>query len=113
VIGIYLDVQNPDNAAIIALALPLFIVAAIAQVLDGFQKAVYGSLQGLQDTQVPMILNVLGYWGVGLSVGYGLGFHLELEGMGLWIGQSVAIAVVAGLFLWRLRNAIARRKLYN
>ena len=111
VIGIYLDVQNPDNAAIISLALPLLIIAAIAQVLDGFQKAVYGSLQGLQDTQVPMLLNVFGYWGVGLSVGYGLGFYLGMGSVGLWIGQSVAIAVVAGLFLWRLRNAIARRKL--
>jgi MATE family multidrug resistance protein len=109
VIGIYLDVQNPDNAAIIALALPLLVIAAIAQVLDGFQKAIYGSLQGLQDTQVPMVLNVLGYWGVGLSVGYGLGFHLGMGSQGLWIGQSVAIAVVAGLFTWRLRWLILRR----
>ncbi|NEQ46739.1 MAG: MATE family efflux transporter [Leptolyngbya sp. SIOISBB] len=110
VISIYLDVQNPDNAAVIALALPLLIIAAIAQVLDGFQKAIYGSLQGLQDTQVPMFLNVLGYWGVGLSVGYVLGFQFGLGSKGLWIGQSVAIAVVAGLFVWRLRRLIAQRK---
>lgn len=111
IIGIYLDVQNPDNAAIVATALPLLIVAAIAQVLDGFQKAVYGSLQGLQDTQIPMLLNVLGYWGVGLSVGYTLGFYLNWGSIGLWIGQSVAIAVVAGLFLWRFRQLTSRRKL--
>jgi multidrug resistance protein, MATE family len=111
IVGIYLDVQNPDNAAIINLALPLLIVAAIAQVLDGFQKAVYGSLQGLQDTQVPMMLNVLGYWGVGLSLGYGLGFRLGLGSMGLWMGQSMAIAVVAGLFIWRFHKLISHRKL--
>ncbi|NJL39463.1 MAG: MATE family efflux transporter [Leptolyngbyaceae cyanobacterium RM2_2_4] len=110
VIGIYLDVQNPDNAAVITLALPLLIVTAIAQVLDGFQKAIYGSLQGLQDTQVPMMLNVLGYWGVGLSVGYALGFYFGMGSTGLWIGQSVAIAVVAGLFAWRLRKLITQRK---
>ncbi|MBF2046641.1 MAG: MATE family efflux transporter [Elainella sp. C42_A2020_010] len=110
VIGIYLDVQNPDNAPIVALALPLLIIAAIAQVLDGFQKAVYGTLQGLQDTQVPMILNVLGYWGVGLSVGYGLGFQLGLGSVGLWIGQSVAIAVVAGLFFWRFWRLVKLKK---
>jgi multidrug resistance protein, MATE family len=113
VIGIYLDVQNPDNAEIVTLALPLLIIAAIAQVLDGFQKAVYGSLQGLQDTQVPMILNLLGYWGVGLSVGYVLGFQLGLGSTGLWIGQSVAIAVVAGLFTWRLYKLIVQRKFSN
>lgn len=113
IIGIYLDVQNPDNAAIISLALPLLMIAAIAQVLDGFQKAVYGSLQGLQDTQIPMLLNVLGFWGVGLSVGYGLGFGLGMGSTGLWIGQSVAIAVVAGLFLWRLRRLIVQGKLHS
>ncbi|GAP96044.1 MATE family efflux transporter [Leptolyngbya sp. NIES-2104] len=113
VIGIYLDVQNPENAAIISLAIPLLIIAAIAQVLDGFQKAVYGSLQGLQDTQIPMVLNVLGYWGVGLSAGYLLGFHLGLGSTGLWIGQSIAIAVVAMLFAGRLLKLIAQRKQLN
>ena len=111
VIGIYLDVQNPENATVIALALPLLVIGAIAQVLDGFQKAVYGSLQGLQDTQVPMLLNMLGYWGVGLSVGYVLGFQFGMGSRGLWIGQSVAIAVVAGLFAWRLHNLVIQRKL--
>ncbi|MES1024772.1 MATE family efflux transporter [Gloeocapsa sp. BRSZ] len=111
IVGIYLDVQNPENAAIVAIALPLLIIAAIAQVLDGFQKAVYGSLQGLQDTQIPMLLNVLGYWGIGLSVGYGLGFWFNLGSIGLWIGQSVAIATVAGLFTWRFYKLIARQTL--
>ena len=87
-----------------------FNIAAIAQVLDGFQKAVYGSLQGLQDTQIPMLLNVLEYWGVGLSAGYVLGFTLQMGGVGLWIGQSVAIAVVAGLFIWRFWRLMKHQK---
>ena len=107
VIGIYLDVSDPANTNIIAIALPLLMIAAIAQVLDGFQKAVYGALQGLQDTQIPMVLNVLGYWGVGLSMGYWLGFQLQMGGVGLWMGQSVAIAVVAGLFTWRFIRRLA------
>ena len=111
IIGLYIDITNPVNANIVAIAFPLLIVAAIAQVLDGFQKAVYGSLQGLQDTQIPMLLNVLGYWGVGLSAGYGLGFQLQMGGVGLWIGQSVAIAVVAGLFIWRFWRLVKHQKL--
>lgn len=111
IIGLYIDITNPANANIVAIALPLLIIAAIAQVLDGFQKAVYGSLQGLQDTQIPMLLNVLGYWGVGLSAGYGLGFQLQMGGVGLWIGQSVAIAVVAGLFIWRFWRLAKHQKL--
>lgn len=111
IIGLYIDMTNPANATIVAIALPLLIIAAIAQVLDGFQKAVYGSLQGLQDTQIPMVLNVLGYWGVGLSAGYVLGFQWQMGGVGLWIGQSVAIAVVAGLFIWRFWRLVKHQKL--
>ncbi|MEM8502738.1 MAG: MATE family efflux transporter [Cyanobacteria bacterium P01_D01_bin.1] len=110
IVGLYLNVEDPANAAIIAFATPMLVVAAIAQVLDGFQKAIYGSLQGLQDTRIPMLLNVLGYWGVGLSAGYLLGFRLEMGSVGLWIGQSIAIAVVAGLFTWRLYGLISRQK---
>lgn len=78
--------QNHDNAAVVALVLPLLVIAAIAQILDGFQKAIYVSLQGLQDTQVPMFLNVLGYCGVGLSVGYVLDLQFGLGSKRLWIG---------------------------
>jgi hypothetical protein len=35
-----------------------------------------------------MLLNVLGYWGVGLSVGYVLGFQLQI-----WIYQLVDLTV--------------------
>ncbi|MEM7795565.1 MAG: MATE family efflux transporter [Cyanobacteria bacterium P01_C01_bin.118] len=109
-IGIYIDVNSPENAGIVAMAMPLLTIAAITMVLDGLQKAIYGALQGVQDTQVPMALNLLGFWGVGLSVGYGLGFHLEMGSRGLWIGQSVAIATVAILFGWRLYQLIGRRR---
>lgn len=109
VIGIYLDVQTPENFAVVSLATTLLAIAAIAQVLDAFQKAIYGSLQGLQDTQVPMVLIALGYWGFGLSVAWVLGSYLNLGIQGLWIGQSVAIAVVAGLFTWRLYKLVVQQ----
>lgn len=110
VIGIYLDVQNPENFAVVSLATTLLVIAAIAQVLDAFQKAIYGSLQGLQDTQVPMVLIALGYWVFGLSVACALGSYFNLGTQGLWIGQSVAIALVAGLFTWRLYKLVVQRK---
>jgi MATE family multidrug resistance protein len=102
IIGIYLDVNNLANTEVIATAIPFLFVTAFVQVLDGLQKTVYGSLQGLQDTHVPMAINILAYGGVGLPVSYALGFTLGGGGVGLWIGQSVAVVVVAGLFSWRL-----------
>ncbi|MEO1682976.1 MAG: MATE family efflux transporter [Cyanobacteria bacterium J06631_12] len=102
VIGLYLDVNRPENREIVAIATPLLTIAAIAQVLDGIQKAVYGALQGLQDTRVPMILNILGYWGIGLSSSYLFVFVFGMGPVGLWLGQSAAIVSVTVLFVWRL-----------
>jgi len=106
VIGLYLDVNDPANGAIVAAALPLLKVGALVQVLDGSQKAIYGALQGLQDTQMPMFLNIVGFWGVGVLTGYGL--SSRWGGVGLWGGQSIAIAVVALLFLCRYRQRLAK-----
>jgi MATE family multidrug resistance protein len=96
-----LDIRNPENTNVLALATPMIGVAAVAQILDGVQKTVMGSLYGLQDTRVPMLLSCLTFWGVGLTSGYFLGFHFGLGGTGLWIGQSLGVAIAAGLFTWR------------
>lgn len=88
-IGLYLDLSNPENANVLKLAMPMLVVAALAQLVDGVQKIAMGALYGLQDTRVPTLLSFLTFWGIGLSGGYVLGFHLGLSGIGLWIGQSV------------------------
>lgn len=108
IIGIYLDVNSPENVNIVAIATPLLTIAAVAQVLDGAQKAVYGALQGLQDTQVPMMLNLVGYWGIGLGSVYLFTFVLGMGPVGLWIGQLVAISTVFLFFSWRLFHLFVR-----
>jgi multidrug resistance protein, MATE family len=104
VVGLYLDLNNPDNTKVLTLALPMLTVAAIIQVLDGLQKTTMGALYGLQDTRVPMLLSFPAFWGVGLTSGYILGFPLGLGGVGLWIGQSIGVAIAAFIFLWRFRQ---------
>jgi multidrug resistance protein, MATE family len=101
VFSLYLDPRNPENAGVLTLALPMLIVAAIIQVLDGVQKTTMGALYGLQDTRVPMLLSLPAFWGVGLSCGYLLGFPLGFGGVGLWIGQSIGVAIAAIIFVWR------------
>jgi MATE family multidrug resistance protein len=57
VIGMYLDVRNPENANVLKLAVPMLIIAALAQLLDGVQRVAMGALYGLQDARVPMVLS--------------------------------------------------------
>jgi multidrug resistance protein, MATE family len=110
VIGLYLDVQNPQNAIVVSLATSMLSVAAIAQILDGLQKTTVGALYGFQDTRIPMLLSFPTFWGVGLTVGYFLGFHTSLGGTGLWIGQSIGIAIAAISFTWRFRHVVAKTR---
>lgn len=104
VIGIYLDTHDPANAKVLALAVPMLLISALAQLLDGTQRVAMGALYGLQDTRVPMLLSGFAFWGVGLTSGYILGFPLGLEGVGLWVGQSLGVAVAGLIFMWRFHR---------
>ena len=106
IIGLYIDLNDPVNEEIINLALPILRIASLSQILDAVQKIVYGALQGLQDTRIPLFLNIPAFWGIGLTTGYILGFHYDLGGTGLWLGQSLGVAIAALLFLWRFRYRI-------
>lgn len=100
-IALFLDVDQPSNAGVVSLAVSMFAVAALSQILDGVQTAAAGALRGLKDTQVPMVLSFLAFWGVGLASGYVLGFGLGLGGVGLWLGQATGVGTAAILFIWR------------
>jgi MATE family multidrug resistance protein len=110
IVGLYLDINDPANNEIINLALPMLTIASLSQILDAVQKITYGALQGIQDTQVPLLLSVPVLWGIGLTGGYMLGFVFGWGGTGLWLGQSVGVGIVALLFLARFRHQVTRRK---
>jgi MATE family multidrug resistance protein len=107
VIGLYVDIRNPENAKVLQLAIPMLTVAAVSQILDGVQKTANGALQGLKDTRIPMLLSLIAYWGVGLTSGYFLGFPLGFGGVGLWLGQSIGIAMAALVFVLRFRKLMS------
>ncbi len=106
IIGIFIDISDPRNTNVVTLATGLMTIAAISQILDGPQKIIMGALYGLQDTRIPMILSFLAFWGIGLASGYWLGFHTSLGGNGLWIGQSIGIAISAVMFFWRFHHLV-------
>jgi MATE family multidrug resistance protein len=60
-----------------------------------------GALRGLQDTSMPLVIALIGYWAIGFAVSYGLGLHTPLGGLGVWIGLALGLVVVAALLTWR------------
>ena len=101
VLSIYVDVDAPRNAAMVAFAMKFLTVAAAFQLFDGIQAVAGGALRGLQDTRVPMVIALFSYWVPGLAAMVWLGFFTPLAGMGIWLGLLVGLVCAAGLLLGR------------
>jgi len=101
ILSAYVDVDAPENAAMVGFALQYLAVAATFQLFDGAQAVTAGALRGLQDTRVPLYIAVFGYWAIGYALAIGLGFYTRLEGAGVWIGLAGGLVVVSALLLWR------------
>jgi MATE family multidrug resistance protein len=93
--GFYLDLGDPANAGTVAIAVQLFVIAALFQVFDGVQVVAVGALRGYRDTAVPMLIAAIGYWGFGFLGGWLMAFPLGLGAVGLWLGLALGLGVVA------------------
>ena len=98
------------DASVIAVAATLIPLAGVFQVFDGLQVVAGGILRGLGETRVAMLVNLLGYWLLGLPVSYLLGFRSGMGPVGLWWGLVVGLAVVATVLLVRVRIALTRQQ---
>src|SRR3546814_3571405 len=85
---IYVDPALAANAALATFAVRYMVVAAAFQLFDGIQAVAAGSLRGLQDTRVPMLIAIFSYWVPGCGVALWLGFRTPLEGTGVWIDRK-------------------------
>ena len=103
-VGAFIAPVDAESAQVFALAVSYLLVAALFQIVDGAQAVGAGMLRGLHDTRVPMLYAGLGYWVLGLSSGATLAFWGKLEGVGLWLGLAIGLAIVAGLLLHRWLN---------
>ena len=99
--GLFLDADTADGAAALGYALVFLRIAALFQLVDGLQVIGIANLRGLKDTTIPMWLAAFGYWVVGFSSCWVLGFHTSLGGTGIWIGLAFALATVGVVMVWR------------
>ncbi|MCQ4160904.1 MATE family efflux transporter [Roseomonas sp. GC11] len=101
----FLPAERPETRA---LAATLLMVAGVFQLADGVQAVAAGALRGLKDTRTPMLIAALGYWGLALPVGLGLGFPAAMGPPGVWIGLACGLGCVALLMTLRWRAMAAR-----
>jgi len=97
-----------DLAPVVGLATALIPIAGAFQVFDGIQVVSAGTLRGLGDTRVPMLIGLVGFWLIGLPVSVALAFGAGLGPLGLWWGLVAGLGAVALLLLARVRVRFRR-----
>jgi multidrug resistance protein, MATE family len=96
------------DPGVLALAVLLLPIAGVFQVFDGLQVVAIGLLRGLGDTHVPVIVNIVGFWCLGIPVSLWLGFGLEQGAVGLWWGLVVGLVMVAIFLILRVKQRESR-----
>jgi len=99
---IYVDIDAPANRGLVVIALYLLAIAALFQIFDGVQAIAAGALRGYRDTAVPLLIAVVGYWGIGFTGGWLLAFPAGCGPIGLWSGLAIGLAAVALMLTLRL-----------
>lgn len=99
-----------DDIPVQQLAAQMLLFAAIFQLSDGTQVALFGILRGLQDTKLPMLINGFAYWAIAFGLGYYLAHHTSAGAFGLWIGLVVGLSISSLLLFIRLRIVLRKRQ---
>jgi MATE family multidrug resistance protein len=92
-----------DLPDVLALAVTLIPIAGLFQVFDGLQGVALGCLRGMADTRVPMLIHLVGFWGVAIPASLYLGLGRGLGARGLWWGLALGLFAVAWVQVWRVR----------
>jgi MATE family multidrug resistance protein len=105
---LYLGAESANAAETVELAAKLLLVGACFFVFDGIQTIGTGALRGLHDTRVPFLLAIVGFWLVGFTGAYALGFPLGFGAEGIWVGLTLGLIVFGSLLVWRFHYLTSR-----
>src|SRR5208282_2670246 len=108
IIAPFVNVDAPDNAAAVELAVALLRIAAIFQIFDASQATLANMLRGLHDSRVPLMIALLGYWAIGAPSGVAKASATPTGAIGVWIGLAAGLAAVAVLLMARWLNQTRR-----
>ncbi|CEG84572.1 hypothetical protein RMATCC62417_18353 [Rhizopus microsporus] len=86
--------SDPDVVDLVSHVLPL---CAVFQIADGVAGTGGGVIRGLGRQSVAACINIIVYYLVALPIGFYLTFRLHWSLIGLWIGLTTALFLVASI----------------
>lgn len=105
--ALFIDPLDPANRGSAALAVSLLRVAAVFQIADGLQGIAGGTLRGLKDTRIPLLMAFVTYGACGVGAAWLLGFAGSRGPVGVWWGLGVGLACTAAVFAWRFERRVS------
>lgn len=92
-IRIDLNIHHPSNFFLFTLSKQFMRISSIYLLLSCINTVLESALRAYKDTYAPLKINFIGFWLVGLSIGYFLAFPLNLGPFGLWLGLIVGTLI--------------------
>lgn len=90
------------DSKILEVGIPVLIVCACFEMLDGLQTSLSGVLKGLKMTKTVSICIISGYWVFGLPLGFWMAYGLKMQLKGFWLGLALsflAISVIQAIMI--------------
>jgi MATE family multidrug resistance protein len=110
VAGFYLNVDKPENAAVVAMVVEFLPIAAAFALFDATQVAFNQCLRGLKDVRMPMIITGVSYWAIGFPLAAWLGLGTKMGAVGVWWGLCASLIAVSLWLGWRLYGLVRTEK---
>jgi MATE family multidrug resistance protein len=95
------------EAAVLAFGVKLLFWVAIFQVFDGAQVTLGAILRGVGVARPVSIVSFVGYWVIGLPLGWGLAHHAGMEGQGFWVALATSLGLVSVALFELTRRRVA------
>lgn len=103
-IGILMKIKDKKNMKVMEIEVKLIEIEEMLKIVEGEKDVEEGMLRGLRDKRIKMLIEILGYWGVGLKIGEVMELKLGMGGVGIWIGIEEGIGMVEVMMKIRWRR---------
>jgi MATE family multidrug resistance protein len=90
-----------DDPSVLQLGYSLVFMGALFQFFDCFGIVADGSLRGAGDTRWPFLVHAMFAWGLFVPLSYLFGVTLDGGVFGAWVGGTIYVIVLAGVFVLR------------
>ncbi|CBN58163.1 MULTISPECIES: MATE family efflux transporter [Kamptonema] len=98
IVSLFLKPESTIDLEVFDLSMSLLLIVASMQLFNEIDTAATGALLGIKDTFQPMLIGLLGYWGLGLGSICLMLFKFHLGASGVMIGLHFGVFIQAVVF---------------